>query len=165
MGKREFPMVCRTGKAGCAHHIRSTYYRTMVDTRRGAETAPGSSLGELVTTFTFAGDLALGLELDDGLRACYMAMRIAEELGLPDEDLVTVYYASLLKDLGCTCWTTEEAQFWQTEEISARRDLLFLGGGSSFERFVAWMRRYVGKDLGVAHRAAAILSCATTPAS
>ena len=32
-----------------------------------------------------------------------MGMRIATELGLPDDQLSDLYYALLLKDLGCSC--------------------------------------------------------------
>ena len=51
------------------------------------------TLAELLITFAFAGDLAMGLELEDGVRACYLADCIAEEMRLPLEDRVTIYYA------------------------------------------------------------------------
>ena len=43
------------------------------------------TLAELLIAFAFAGDLAVGLELDDGVRACYVADCIAEEMRLPLE--------------------------------------------------------------------------------
>jgi hypothetical protein len=68
---------------------------------------PETSLAELLCTFAFASDLALGLELEDSLRGCYIADRIAEELGLAPADRLAAYYGSLVKDIGCTCWNSE----------------------------------------------------------
>jgi HD-GYP domain-containing protein (c-di-GMP phosphodiesterase class II) len=105
-----------------------------------------TSLARILATFAFAGDVATGLELDDGVRACYLADRLGEELGLSAEDRQAAYYAALLKDLGCTCWTTPEAELWQTDEIAARRELLFLGGGSTMSGYMRWVSRYIAND-------------------
>lgn len=120
------------------------------------------TLGELLITFAFAGDLALGLEMEDGVRACYVADCIAEEMGLPLEERVTVYYASLLKDAGCTCWTAPEADFWETpDEIEARRELLAPVGVAQTQGFVAWMKRYAGQGQPFLLRLARMFKVAT----
>jgi len=107
------------------------------------------SLAEVLAAFTFASDLAFGLELEDGLKSCYVADRIAEKMGLPQDDRITVYYASLLKDAGCTCWGATLAQFWQAEdEIEARRELMIFGGGQGLRSFLKWMGRYVAPEVG-----------------
>jgi HD-GYP domain-containing protein (c-di-GMP phosphodiesterase class II)/DNA-binding CsgD family transcriptional regulator len=118
----------------------------------------GSSRARILATFTYAGDIAVGLEFDDGIRACYLADRIAEELGLEGEERVAVYYAALLKDLGCTCWTTQEADLWQTDEIAARRELLFFGAARSPTSYLRWMRRYVGAELPFLARMGRVLT-------
>ena len=89
-----------------------------------------TTLGELLCAFAYASDLAFGLQLDDSLRSCYLAVRLAERLGLSDDDRTAVYYIALLKDAGCTSWTTELANAWQTDEIVARRDLLIFSNPS-----------------------------------
>lgn len=72
---------------------------------------PGSfSLAQLLTAFTFASDLAFGLEFEDGIRSCYLAARIAEKMGLSEADRTATYYTSLLKDAGCTCYTNQIAE-------------------------------------------------------
>ena len=120
------------------------------------------TLGELLITFAFAGDLAMGLEMEDGVRACYVADCIAEEMRLPLEDRVTIYYASLLKDAGCTCWTAPEADFWQTpDEIEARRELLAPAGMARTRGFMAWMRRYAGEGQPFLPRMARMFTVAT----
>jgi hypothetical protein len=68
-----------------------------------------TSMGELLGAFAFASDLAFGLPLDDSLRSCYLATRIAEHLCASEDERMTVYYTALLKDAGCTSWTSELA--------------------------------------------------------
>lgn len=104
-------------------------------------------LAALLGVFTYASDLAFGLRFEDGLRACYIAMRLARELNLRADEQATVYYTSLLKDAGCTCWTSQLAEFWQGEEVEARKELLLFGAGSDVRRFAPWMLRHVGTEL------------------
>jgi HD-GYP domain-containing protein (c-di-GMP phosphodiesterase class II) len=106
-----------------------------------------TSMGELLGAFAFASDLAFGLPLEDCLRTCYLAARVAEHMNLSDEDRLTVYYTALLKDAGCTSWTSELASYWQTDEITARRELIIFTDRSTYAGLEAWMRQYVVGDL------------------
>jgi response regulator RpfG family c-di-GMP phosphodiesterase len=118
----------------------------MAETGRMSGQVPEPRLAELLTAFTFASDLAFGLEFEDGIKSCYIAMRIAEKMGLTDSERTTVYYAALLKDAGCTCYTSQFASFYQTaNEIEARREGLVFGGGRP-ENVAGWLSRYVGND-------------------
>ncbi|HKS92015.1 MAG TPA: HD domain-containing phosphohydrolase [Tepidiformaceae bacterium] len=110
-------------------------------------------LAEILGAFTYASDLAFALNFEDGLRACYIAMRLAQELGLTHADQQTVYYTALLKEAGCTSWTSELADFWQGDELEARK-ALFFDGGSEMRGFAPWMLRHVGTQLSVPKRAA-----------
>src|SRR5688572_21868721 len=60
-----------------------------------------TSMGELLGAFAYASDLAFGLHLEDSLRSCFVTMRIAEHLGLSEDERLNVYYTALLKDAGC----------------------------------------------------------------
>jgi hypothetical protein len=53
-------------------------------------------------------------------------MRLAEALELPPEQRVHLYYAELLKDAGCTAYTSQLAGFWMADELATKRDLQFL---------------------------------------
>jgi HD-GYP domain-containing protein (c-di-GMP phosphodiesterase class II) len=104
-------------------------------------------LARLLTAFTFASDLAFGLEFEDGIKSVYIAAKIAEKLGLPQDEWTAVYYAALLKDAGCSCYTNQFAEFLQTaNEIEARRDGIVFGGARP-ENIQRWMERYVGNDM------------------
>jgi HD-GYP domain-containing protein (c-di-GMP phosphodiesterase class II) len=114
--------------------------------------SPPLRRAELVQAMAFAADLAFGLELEDGLRSCYMAMRIAGALDLSHEDRVTVYYASLIKDAGCTAPTPALARFWQTDEIAGRRDLMYLES-FGLRAMVSWAGKHAGSDAPLPERA------------
>lgn len=56
----------------------------------------------LLSALTFALDLTEGATPGHGLRCCLLGMRVAAAIGLPAEELTPLYYALLLKDIGCS---------------------------------------------------------------
>lgn len=100
----------------------------------------------------FAGDLAFGFRFEDSVRSCYAGMRLAEELDLSADERLAIYYTGLLKDAGCTCWTSQLAAFWMTDEIVARRELLVFGDPTSPASFIPWLVLYVGSELPLPSR-------------
>jgi HD-GYP domain-containing protein (c-di-GMP phosphodiesterase class II) len=109
-------------------------------------------MGDLLCAFAYASDLAFGLQFEDSLRSCYLATRLAQELGVSQEDVSTSYYTALLKDAGCTSWTSELAAIWQTDEIVARRELILFTDFRTAAGIEAWVRRYVAPDLPLSSR-------------
>jgi HD-GYP domain-containing protein (c-di-GMP phosphodiesterase class II) len=119
-------------------------------------------MGQLLCAFAYASDLAFGLQLEDSLRSCYVAVRLADTVGSSAEEREAAYYAALLKDAGCTSWTTELAQAWQTDEIVARRELLIFGDFHDPRSFAGWMRRFVAQDRSLATRLTRYVAVLTT---
>ena len=66
---------------------------------------------DVLGAFSLASDLAVGLHTEHGARSCYIGMHIAQEMGLPLEQRTDLYYAELLKDAGCTTYTSQLASF------------------------------------------------------
>lgn len=60
------------------------------------------SLAEILSALSFALDLTEGAVPGHALRSCVLGMRLAHALGLPSEQLANLYYALLLKDVGCS---------------------------------------------------------------
>ncbi len=60
------------------------------------------SLSEVLSALTFALDLTDGAVPGHSLRTCLLGMRLAAALGVPAADLTSLYYALLLKDIGCS---------------------------------------------------------------
>jgi HD-GYP domain-containing protein (c-di-GMP phosphodiesterase class II) len=120
------------------------------------------TMGQLLCAFAYASDLAFGLQLEDTLRSCYLAVRMAETMGLTQEECAAAYYAALLKDAGCTSWTTELAAAWHTDEIVARRELFIFGNPNNMGAFAAWMRQFVGTDQALVGKLSRYVSVLTT---
>lgn len=59
-------------------------------------------LSDVVSALTFALDITEGQPEGHALRSCMIGMRIGLELGLTSQELSDLYYALLLKDLGCS---------------------------------------------------------------
>src|SRR5829696_1026847 len=125
-------------------------------------TTPRLTMGELLCAFAYASDLAFGLQLEDSLRACYVAARTADALGLPEEERAATYYAALLKDAGCTSWTTELATVWQTDEIVARRELIIHGKTATTRAFAGWVRQFVARDRSLPEKLSRYVRVLTT---
>lgn len=66
-------------------------------------------LAELLSGLSLATDLAIGAPLETSLRTSLVATRLGARAGLVGPILRDVYYAALLRHLGCTAWAHEAA--------------------------------------------------------
>ncbi len=62
----------------------------------------GVSLAQILSALSFALDLTEGAVPGHALRSCLLGMRLARELGLSPQQMSSLYYALLLKDVGCS---------------------------------------------------------------
>ena len=70
--------------------------------RRDTQSLDGSiSLSEIISALSYALDLTEGAVHGHALRSCLLGMRIAEEAKLPSGQTSSLYFALLLKDIGC----------------------------------------------------------------
>ncbi len=86
-------------------------------------------LAEAVGALSLATDLAMGQPLEHGLRTAVLAVRIAQAMGLPGDDQVTVFYTGLLHFAGCTAESEIDARFFG-DELSARPQMMAVAFGS-----------------------------------
>ncbi|MEO6151692.1 MAG: HD domain-containing phosphohydrolase [Croceibacterium sp.] len=75
----------------------------------------------LVGAFTYALDLTEGQPAGHSLRSCYIASRIARQLGLEGDAFASVYYATLLKDLGCSSNAARIHELYATDDVELKR--------------------------------------------
>src|SRR6185437_9156797 len=88
--------------------------------------APGAiRTADLLAALSLAADLAVGLPAEHAVRSCYIGMRIADQLQLSPDQKVSLYYAEILMDAGCTAWTSQLAASILGDEIIARREFVF----------------------------------------
>jgi HD-GYP domain-containing protein (c-di-GMP phosphodiesterase class II) len=90
---------------------------------------PESRLAEVLAAMSVSTDLAMGLPAGHAIRACLAAIRLARRLNLGDRELATVYYTALLRYVGCTAFSHEEARL-AGDDVAARR----MGAGVDFTR-------------------------------
>jgi HD-GYP domain-containing protein (c-di-GMP phosphodiesterase class II) len=65
-------------------------------------------------------DLGTGAPLEESLRRCVVATRLARALGCPDPEVSEVVYVSLLQHLGCTAYAHESAGLWGDDVAAVR---------------------------------------------
>ncbi len=104
-------------------------------------------LAELTASLSLGVDLGFGQPMEHVLRQCLIALRLAEALGLGEEERSTVYYTALLVNVGCHTDAHEQAK-WFGDDLKmksgkfdgplpargarpAARGLLMLGAGHS----------------------------------
>ena len=77
--------------------------QTSASFRRGEQDIDGSiSLAEIISALSYALDLTEGAVHGHALRTCLLGMRIAKELKLPSDQTNGLYFALLMKDIGCS---------------------------------------------------------------
>ncbi|SFJ21547.1 HD domain-containing protein [Sphingomonas sp. NFR04] len=115
-----------------------------------------TSLAEILGAFSYALDLTEGQPAGHSLRACWIASRMAAALQLPAADRRTIYYATLLKDLGCSSNAARIAELYLADDRRVKQEhkLLAVGLGPTL-RYV-FTRTGQGERLGA--RAKAILT-------
>jgi HD-GYP domain-containing protein (c-di-GMP phosphodiesterase class II) len=81
----------------------------------------GVSLAELLAAFSLATDLGLGQPMEHVLRSWGIASRLADRIGLPDDERTALYFIAVLAWVGCVADTPEVAA-WFGDDIAFRAD-------------------------------------------
>ena len=76
-------------------------------------------LAELVAALSLGIDLGFGQPMEHVLRQCLIALRLAERLGLDEEQRAVVYYTALLINVGCHTDAHEQAK-WFGDDIALK---------------------------------------------
>jgi putative nucleotidyltransferase with HDIG domain len=130
----------------------------------GAQEGPWSDrvrLSEVLAGLSYALDLTEGQRPGHSVRSCLIGMRIAETIGLSPEDRGALFYALLMKDLGCSSNAARFAALFGSNDHDLKTDLKTINWSRPLEsfQFVArnsargqfWLRR-VWRTLAVLAR-------------
>src|ERR1044071_5004122 len=83
---------------------------------------PGSiGLAELMAALSLGIDLGFGQPMEHVVRQCWIALRLAEHLGLDEDQRSVVYYTALLTNVGCHTDAHEQAK-WFGDDIALKSD-------------------------------------------
>ncbi len=94
------------------------------------------------------------------MRVCVVAMRLADLLGLSAGDRACIYFAALLRHIGCTAYAHEEAELFAGDEISIRGGVAPLDTANPRE-IVGFTISNVGSHLAPLPRAVAVAKALT----
>ena len=79
------------------------------------------NLSEVVSAMSYALDITEGQPEGHALRSCFIGMNIAESLNLDAQSLSDLYYALLLKDLGCSSNSAKIRHIFGADDLRIKR--------------------------------------------
>ena len=112
-------------------------------------------LADILAALSVVTDLGHGQAPETAMRVCVVATRLAERLGLSVVDRSNIYFASLLRHIGCTAYAHEEAQLFGGDEIAARAAVATRDMGDP-KQALSFTFTAVGAHLNPVHRAGAV---------
>ena len=80
-------------------------------------------LSDVLSALSYALDITEGQAEGHAVRTCLVGMRIGEVLGLPSRQRSALFYALLLKDLGCSSNAARVASLFGADDRVVKRDL------------------------------------------
>ena len=104
----------------------------------------GVRLAETIAPLSLATDLDMGQPLEHALRACLLALRLGRACGLSEEELIDIYYLSLVRYVGCTANQHVDAAVLG-DDLAGRRWVLAVDFGDQAQ-FLGKLREHVGTE-------------------
>ena len=80
-------------------------------------------LSEVISSLSYALDITEGQPEGHAVRSCMIGLQIASELGLEQERQAALFYALLLKDLGCSSNAAKMCWLFQADDRKVKRDI------------------------------------------
>lgn len=77
-------------------------------------------LSEVVGALTYALDITEGQPEGHAMRSCVIGMRVAQEIGLDERQQSDLYYALLLKDLGCSSNSAKISTLFGADDLEVK---------------------------------------------
>ena len=83
-------------------------------------------LGEILSALSFALDITEGALPGHSVRTCLLGMRLGKQIGLSDQALADLYYALLLKDIGCSSNSARMANAFAADDQLVKQHFKFI---------------------------------------
>jgi len=119
-------------------------------------------VAEVVSALSHALDLGTGQPVGHSVRSCLLAMRLAEEIGLSKAMRKDLFYATLLKDAGCSTNASKMFHALGSDDIKAKRDVKLTDWTRTSWETVSYALQNVAPDKPLAQRVAALWRMART---
>jgi HD-GYP domain-containing protein (c-di-GMP phosphodiesterase class II) len=98
---------------------------------------------ELVALLSLGTDLGLGQPMEHMIRACLIALRLGERLGLSEAERGVVYYSGLLAWVGCHTDAYEQAK-WFGDDTTLKSDAHYAYDMGKVGPTISFMLKHVG---------------------
>jgi putative nucleotidyltransferase with HDIG domain len=99
-------------------------------------------LSEVIAAMSYALDITEGQPQGHAARSCLIGMRIARNIGLTDADQSALFYALLLKDLGCSSNAAKMCYLFGADDRKVKRDVKTIDWKKAWDSF-HFVRRHV----------------------
>ena len=83
---------------------------------------------ELLGGLSLVTDIGTGSPLEESLKRCLVATRLARSLGCTEAEVSDVLYTALLQHSGCTAYAHEVAKVWGDDIVTTRMNFLSSSG-------------------------------------
>ena len=118
--------------------------------------ANGPRLGELLGSLSHALDMTADQPAGHCMRSCWIAQQVGRAIGLSVAEMRELYFATLLKDAGCSSNAARVSELFLTDDLAFKHDRRLAGLSlSSRMRFVI---RHTGAKAGLAERLRAVVN-------
>ena len=119
-------------------------------------TGNGPRLAELLGALSLALDMTEGQPAGHCQRSCWIGQHIGRAIGLSTLEMRELYYATLLKDAGCSSNAARVCQLFLTDDRSFKRDIKI--AGSSLPGMFRFVLSHTGLKAGLADRFRALVN-------
>ena len=92
-----------------------------------AGSGSGLRLSDLLGAMSHALDLTEGLSSGHSARAGWIAMKVADQLGLTRAQKRDLFYSTLLKDAGCSSNSARLCEIYRADDLALKRDFRTVG--------------------------------------
>ncbi len=113
-------------------------------------------LGELLGSLSHALDMTEGQPVGHCMRSCWIGQQIGRAIGLNTAEMRDLYYATLLKDTGCSSNAARICQLFLTDDLTFKHDRKTTG--LSLPSLMNFVIRHTGVKAGPSERFRAILN-------
>jgi len=87
----------------------------------GSHGQPEVRLSEVVSALSYALDITEGQPAGHAVRTCVIGMRLADLIHLSPDEKSSLFYALLLKDLGCSSNAARLARLFKADDLALKR--------------------------------------------
>lgn len=113
-------------------------------------------LAEVLGALSRALDLTEGQPAGHCVRCCWIGVHVGRAMGLDEAALRDLYYALLLKDLGCSSNAARICELYLADDLTFKRDFKHLDG--SLPQVLRFVLSHTGAEAGLAERFRSVIN-------